>query len=133
VLLFVLVARPARAFSTATAARPASSAPLTGWQSFKKHWLMDPACYPIMAIITGACTMVVIAGTRQLVSNPDVRFDKHDREEVIRHNEAAARNHLNSRMREHAAKEGASQPMFILNKLGNGTGTSPACSSSKRE
>lgn len=44
-------------------------------KSFREHWLSDPSCYPLIAIMSSAALFVVGVGASCLMYNPDVRID----------------------------------------------------------
>ena len=103
---------------TGGAARPASAAP-TGKSSFRKNWLSDSATYPIMLIIGAACSMVILAGGRTLLFNPDVHFEKGERMDMLSNNDEEGESHYGHALRRYAMNtEGATQPMYRLNKAG---------------
>ncbi|OQR83773.1 hypothetical protein THRCLA_23123 [Thraustotheca clavata] len=52
--------------------------------SFARTWLSDPACYPIMAIITCAVTGGSYTMIRYASRHPDVQFSKAKREDIFR-------------------------------------------------
>eukprot|EP00629_Pelagomonadales_sp_RCC1024_P005702 CAMPEP_0119269796 /NCGR_PEP_ID=MMETSP1329-20130426/7057_1 /TAXON_ID=114041 /ORGANISM="Genus nov. species nov., Strain RCC1024" /LENGTH=93 /DNA_ID=CAMNT_0007269797 /DNA_START=96 /DNA_END=374 /DNA_ORIENTATION=+ len=68
---------PRRAMSGA-AKKPAAEL------TFKEAWLSDPATYPIVVIISGACVFCFSVCMRCLFTNPDVRISKTARSQVIR-------------------------------------------------
>jgi hypothetical protein len=47
--------------------------------SFMATWLSDPAAYPIIGVIAGACSLSVFAGVRFLTMSPEVHWNKRNR------------------------------------------------------
>mmetsp|Transcript_25533 Transcript_25533/g.59013 ORF Transcript_25533/g.59013 Transcript_25533/m.59013 type:complete len:85 (-) Transcript_25533:177-431(-) len=54
-------------------------------KSFREHWLSDPSCYPLIAIMSSAALFVVGVGASCLMYNPDVRIDPNKRGDPLRH------------------------------------------------
>lgn len=103
---------PRRTLAT-VAAQPAGS-------RFKRNWLSDSATYPIIGIMTVAVSIVLYAGTRQAVKNPEVNWAK-DSDKAITYDEKEAMEHYAHGLRKHAATPGASQVMSRINAVGTGS------------
>lgn len=117
--LSTMASCPAGAAGAAKPAASGAAAP-SKFAVFKKHWLSDSACYPIMLIIGAACSMVVLAGGRTLMYNPDVHFEKDDRSDMLNGNkDHEGQAHYGHALRKYAmTAEGATQPMYRINKAG---------------
>mmetsp|Transcript_46394 Transcript_46394/g.90638 ORF Transcript_46394/g.90638 Transcript_46394/m.90638 type:complete len:108 (-) Transcript_46394:352-675(-) len=61
-----------------------TAAPAEGKGVFIKRWLSDPATYPIIGIITFACSFCLFCSLRCLFCNPDVTIGKKARMQVLR-------------------------------------------------
>jgi len=53
-------------------------------------WLKDPAAWPIIAVIGGACALAAGASARYLTKCPDVHWNKSNRQSPIRDNQVNA-------------------------------------------
>jgi len=87
-----------------------------GFQKFKKLWLSDSGTYPIIAIISGAVSLVGVFGTRILVSHPDVYVSRHDRGAIVRDNKARAVSHSEHYLKRVAVSRETSDITPGLNK-----------------
>lgn len=86
-----------------------------GWAGFKRDWLSDSATYPIILIISGAVTMLTLAGARQMRGNPDVRFDKYDRTQLMDDDDSVGEAHYKHFLRAHAADKNAARVSHLFN------------------
>lgn len=87
---------------------------------FKRNWLSDSATYPIIGIMTVAVSIVLYAGTRQAVKNPEVNWAK-DADKATTYDEKEAMEHYAHGLRKHALTPGATQVMSRINAVGTGS------------
>lgn len=87
----------------------------SGKSAFQKAWLSDTATYPVLAIMAGACGLVVYQGQRLTLNHPDIVFNKNDRTH-IRDNDDDAFTHHEHALRKYA-RQGNTQITPGLNAM----------------
>lgn len=61
-----------------------SSSGTAGMSDFRKNWLQDPGCYPVIVVIAGAVAICTGRCMTAMFACPDVRITPTARQTLIR-------------------------------------------------